>query len=150
MLVLEDYIRLCREINERYKKQLMGILGISFQNNPSRDFESNMWLSCIIIDSKVAGFTREELILEMEAENIETRLLWKPMHLQPIFEKYPFYGKGGSSRNTEFFSSKEDLPEIDNSISGQLFKQGHCLPSHPGLTNDDLNRVINVIKKHNK
>jgi len=124
MLVLNDHIATRREVNTKYRKFLEKVPGISFQSNPNADFESNMWLTSIIIDPKVAGFNREELRLAMEAQNIETRPLWKPMHLQPIFEKYPFYGNGTSEK---------------------LFENGLCLPSHPTLSDDDIKRVVGVI-----
>jgi hypothetical protein len=75
-------------------------------------FNSNMWLTCIVVDPANAGFTREELRLAMEQENIETRPLWKPMHLQPVFADAPFYGDASG-------------------VSESLFDRGLCLPSHP-------------------
>lgn len=146
MLVLDDHIKARRAINKKYKNLLKNISGISFHENPTTDFESNMWLTCIVIESEQTGFSREDLRLAMEAANIETRPLWKPMHLQPIFAKYPFYGNGGSSKNKGLSGINEILPEFDNSTSGVLFKNGLCLPSHPALTDDDIERVVNVIK----
>lgn len=68
-----------------------------------------------------AGYTREDLRLKIEAANIETLPLWKPIHLQPIFNEYPFYGDGTSET---------------------FFNNGLCLPSHPALTNQDLERIV--------
>lgn len=147
MLVLDNHIRVRREINEKYKSLLNSVDGISIHENPNSDFESNKWLTCIVVDAAKTGFTREDLRLEMEKANIETRPLWKPMHLQPIFAKSPFYGNGDSSRNISKDNTNQYLPEFDNSISGQLFKNGLCLPSHPGLTEVDIERVVNVVKK---
>jgi dTDP-4-amino-4,6-dideoxygalactose transaminase len=124
MLVLNDHVVARREVNSKFRKLLENVPGISFQSNPNSDFESNMWLTSILIDPEKAGFTREELRLAMEDANIETRPLWKPMHLQPVFEKYPFYGNGTSEK---------------------LFDNGLCLPSHPSLSNDDIERVVGVI-----
>ena len=124
MLVLNDHVAARRVVNSKYRKLLENVPGISFQSNPNSDFESNMWLTSILIDPEKAGFTREELRLAMEDANIETRPLWKPMHLQPVFEKYPFYGNGTSEK---------------------LFDNGLCLPSHPTLSNDDIERVVGVI-----
>ena len=126
MLVLNDHVAARRRINDAYRDKLKSLSGVSFQSNPSSDFESNMWLTSIVIDPGKTGFTREELRLAMEDANIETRPLWKPMHLQPIFEKYPFYGNG---------------------ISEKLFENGLCLPSHPILSDHDINRVVGVIVK---
>ena len=124
MLVLQQHVEARRSINSKYRKLLADISGISFQSNPSPDFNSNMWLTCIVVDAAEAGFTREELRLAMEQENIETRPLWKPMHLQPVFADCPFYG---------------------NNTSETLFEKGLCLPSGPALTSEDINRVVNVI-----
>ena len=128
MLVLQEHVEARRRINKRYRQLLAGIPGISFQSNPSLDFNSNMWLTCILVDPAEAGFTREELRLAMEQENIETRPLWKPMHLQPVFADAPYYGN-------------------DIRVSEKLFERGLCLPSHPNLTDGDLQRVVDVIVK---
>jgi dTDP-4-amino-4,6-dideoxygalactose transaminase len=126
MYVLEDHIARRREINQLYRTLLQDVPGIAFHTNPDADFDSNYWLTCIVIDSDKAGFTREDLRLRMEQENIETRPLWKPMHLQPVFADCPYYGD-----NTE----------------GRLFDDGLCLPSGPTLTDKDIERVANVIKE---
>ena len=129
MYVLDEHISRRREINSIYRELLSEIKGLSIFHNPTSDFESNHWLTCIIIDPSVAGFSREDLRLKMESENIETRPLWKPMHLQPVFANCPFYGDGTSEK---------------------LFDQGLCLPSSPILTKDDIQRIVNVIKDFNK
>lgn len=126
MMVLEKHIARRREINRLYRKLLSDMPGISFQTDPTEDFESNYWLSCILIDSKETGFSREELRLRMEEENIETRPLWKPMHLQPVFANCPFYGDGTSEA---------------------LFDIGLCLPSGSSLTDADIMRVAEIVKK---
>jgi len=125
MFVLKDHIQRRREINQLYRKLMKTLPGITFHTNPNDDFNSNYWLTCIIIDPQEAGFTREELRLKMEEENIETRPLWKPMHLQPVFADCPYYGD-----NTE----------------GRLFDNGLCLPSGPTLTDKDIERLANVIR----
>lgn len=145
MLVLDEHISARREINNKYKELLQGLPGISFLTNPSDEFESNMWLTCILVDPKVAGFTREDLRLAMEAANIETRPLWKPMHMQPVFEEAPFYGHNDSSYYTSFNKDSDTEPDRENSVCGQLFEKGLCLPSHPGLSEEDLERVVGVV-----
>ena len=90
-----------------------------------------MWLTCIVVDPAEAGFTREELRLAMEQENIETRPLWKPMHLQPVFSDAPYYGN-------------------EAKVSEHLFDMGLCLPSHPNLNDTDLERVVDVIRRLSK
>ena len=90
------------------------------------DFNSNYWLTCITVEPEVAGFTREDVRLALDADNIESRPLWKPMHLQPVFKNAPFYGNGTSER---------------------LFEVGLCLPSGPTLVNEDIERVVQVVKE---
>jgi dTDP-4-amino-4,6-dideoxygalactose transaminase len=125
MLILEEHIARRREIHQLYTNLLKDIHGITIMQNPSNEFNSNFWLTCILIEKEVAGLDREEMRLEMEAANIETRPLWKPMHLQPVFKDAPFYGDGTSER---------------------LFERGLCLPSGSGLTDEDIIRVVDVIK----
>jgi dTDP-4-amino-4,6-dideoxygalactose transaminase len=124
MYVLEEHINARRRNHALYREKLKDIDGISFLVNPNPDYQSNHWLTCIIVDPSATGFTREELRLKMEEANIETRPLWKPMHLQPVFADCPFYG---------------------NNTSERLFEKGLCLPSGPALTSEDINRVVNVI-----
>ena len=124
MMVLNDHVARRRAIHQLYKKELEGIAGISVFDNPSSDFNSNHWLTCIVVDPAIAGFSREDIRLKMDEANIETRPLWKPMHMQPVFEGTPFYGDGTSEA---------------------LFDKGLCLPSGSSLTNDDIMRVIEVI-----
>lgn len=124
MLVLEDHIARRREINRLYRELLKDMPGISFHTNPTEAFASNYWLTCIIVNPEVAGFTREDIRLAMDAANIETRPLWKPMHLQPVFANCAFYGDGTSER---------------------LFTDGLCLPSGPTLSDGDIERVCKVI-----
>lgn len=126
MLVLKDRVKQRRGNNEFYRKQLAGIEGLSFQTEPNKDFYSNYWLTSIIIDpKKTGGKTREDLRLALDAANIESRPLWKPMHLQPIFKDCPFYG---------------------DSTSEKLFDDGLCLPSGSILTKEELQKVVDVIK----
>ena len=139
MFALDEHIYKRRSNNALYKRLLKDVPGISFHENPTSDFESNMWLTCILIDPIKAGFTREDLRLKMELENIETRPLWKPMHLQPVFAYTPFY-------------TDAPTPLVDVSgeqrplgISGKLFEAGLCLPSGPVVSKDDIHRVVDVI-----
>lgn len=127
MEVLDERIAQRRANFTYYKQRLSGIDGVSFLEEPNEDFYSNHWLTCILIDSeKTGGITREDLRLEMAAENIDSRPLWKPMHLQPVFAATPFYGNGTSAR---------------------LFNNGLCLPSGSNLTHNELDQVIGVVKK---
>jgi len=125
MQVLNDRVAKRRANYERYKTELSGIEGVFFLQEGNESF-SNRWLSCILIDeTKTNGVSREKIRLALEAKNIESRPLWKPMHLQPIFEKYPYYGEN---------------------VSENLFLYGLCLPSGSNLSDEDLNFVIAEIK----
>ena len=125
MQVLDEHIARRRAIHALYSQGLESIPGIEVQQNPSTHFNSNFWLTTILIDPKQTGFDREQLRLRLEEENIESRPLWKPMHLQPIFASYPYYG---------------------GSVAERLFERGLCLPSGSGLSDDEISRVIGVIK----
>ena len=125
MFVLEDHVARRREIHDLYVKLLESVKAVKVMCHPAGgDFNSNYWLTCITVESGVAGFTREDVRLALDADNIESRPLWKPMHLQPVFKDAPFYGNGTSER---------------------LFEIGLCLPSGPTLTNEDIERVGQVI-----
>jgi dTDP-4-amino-4,6-dideoxygalactose transaminase len=127
MLVLPDRVEQRRKNNSFYREHLSGIEGITFQTEPSGDFYSNYWLTTVLVDpSKTGGVTNEDLRLALEKSNIESRPLWKPMHLQPVFKDYPYYGDGTSER---------------------LFKSGLCLPSGSILTEAELARVTENIRK---
>ena len=145
MLVLEEHVDRRREINGIYRSLLADMPGITFLANPSDNFESNHWLTSILVDPDVAGFNREELRLAMEAANIETRPLWKPMHLQPVFADCPFYTSSGNLPKNSY--SNDVNSNLDNSICSRLFEHGLCLPSSPVLTQNDIERVVNVIIK---
>lgn len=126
MEVLEDHLARRREIHKLYEAGLADVPGIHVHNNPSPRYNSNFWLTTIILDPDVAGISPDELRLALEAENIESRLLWRPMHLQPVYSSNPFYGNG---------------------VSEKLFNTGLCLPSGSSLTDSQIERVISVIKK---
>lgn len=126
MQVLPQRVEQRRANNKFYREQLADIEGISFQSEPTNDFFSNYWLTSILVDpAKSGGKTREDIRLALDAANIESRPLWKPMHMQPIFEDCPFYGDGTSEK---------------------LFENGLCLPSGSILKQEDLARVVDVIK----
>ncbi|HAH74082.1 MAG TPA: pyridoxal phosphate-dependent aminotransferase [Butyricimonas virosa] len=125
MFVLDEHIVRRRVIHDLYVKLLAGVKGVKVMCQPEGgDFNSNYWLTCITVDPEEAGFTREDVRLALDENNIESRPLWKPMHLQPVFKDAPFYGNGTSER---------------------LFEIGLCLPSGPTLTDEDIERVTKVI-----
>lgn len=127
MEVLPLRVEQRRANNAFYRSKLSHIEGITFHTEPNTDFYSNYWLTSILVDpTKTNGKTREDLRLALDAADIESRPLWKPMHMQPIFNDCPFYGDGTSEK---------------------MFEIGLCLPSGSILTEDDLERVVSVIEK---
>ena len=123
--VIEDRVAARRRIFERYQRALQDLPGITFM--PEAEYgRSNRWLTCIQVDPQEFGSTREDLRLSLEAENIEARPVWKPMHLQPVFS-------GCRKRGGE--------------VAAELFERGLCLPSGSDLAEHDLERIIREIKK---
>ncbi|MCA6379569.1 MAG: aminotransferase class I/II-fold pyridoxal phosphate-dependent enzyme [Cytophagales bacterium] len=121
--VLDDRVRQRRANFDFYQAALSHLPGIAFQPEMSGSF-ANRWLTTMLIDpSKSGGVTREDIRLALEKENIESRPLWKPMHLQPIFQQFPNYGGG---------------------VSEKLFEQGLCLPSGSALKEDEL-RIMTIL-----
>lgn len=127
MEVLSDRIQQRRAINDFYKDVFSNIDAVNVFSEASSDFFSNHWLSSITIDKKVTTRTNQELMAAFAEENIETRPLWKPMHLQPVFNDCQYYGE---------------------TVSEELFTAGLCLPSGSNITNDDKNRIYEVISKY--
>ena len=126
MEVLDEHVALRRQMHDFYVKLFASIEGVKVFEAPNDDYFANYWLSAITIDAtKTKGITAETLRLALEAENIESRPLWKPMHLQPIFSTYPYYGK---------------------KVAENLFENGLCLPSGSNLSDKDRERISKVIK----
>jgi dTDP-4-amino-4,6-dideoxygalactose transaminase len=126
MEVLEKHVKLRREMHDFYINFFKDIEGVSVFKEPNADFYSNFWLTCIVFDSDKSGKNREELRIALEVSNIESRPLWKPMHLQPIFEKSHYYG---------------------GKVSENLFENGLCLPSGSNLTESDKQRIERVLRE---
>ncbi|CCZ80836.1 DegT/DnrJ/EryC1/StrS family aminotransferase [Odoribacter laneus] len=126
MLVLQKHVERRRAIHQLYTELLEGIAGIEVKQAPHQDFNSNYWLTCITVDPTLAGVTADEIRIYLEQENIESRLLWKPMHLQPVFSENPFYGDGTAET---------------------IFNQGLCLPSGSMLEDKDIHMVVSKIKE---
>jgi len=121
---LSEKIARRKEINSFYKNALAGMQGIEFMPDASYG-EPNHWLTVILITYELFGADREVVRLALEAENIEARPLWKPMHLQPVFIGCRV--RGGA-------------------VSASLFERGLCLPSGSQMTYNDLERVVGIIK----
>ncbi|MCE2971971.1 MAG: DegT/DnrJ/EryC1/StrS family aminotransferase [Bacteroidota bacterium] len=125
--VLDDRVQKRRANNQRYRDYFKNLAGITFQTEPNSNYFSNYWLTAILIDqSLTGGITREDVRLALDAGNIESRPLWKPMHLQPIYKGSKFYGSG---------------------ICEKLFDQGLCLPSGSNLTENDFDRIFDTLSK---
>lgn len=123
--ILNNHILACRRIFKEYVFKLGHLPGIDFMPEPL-DYYSNRWLTVMTMASSV--ISPLELINHLEEHQIESRPVWKPMHMQPLFN------------GTDFFSH-----HIDSPVSEQLFKTGICLPSGPGMTNEEQSRVIDLI-----
>ena len=123
MDVLQEHVERRRAIHAFYTEALSAIGGISVQQNPSADFDSNFWLTTMLIDPST-GKTPEELRQYMSEAGVETRRLWRPMHMQPIYADAPYYG---------------------GSCCEDLFERGLCLPSGSSLTDEELTYVAGKI-----
>jgi dTDP-4-amino-4,6-dideoxygalactose transaminase len=128
LLSLNKYIELKKNIYYTYKKAFEEISDITM-NPITEHSEPNYWLSCITIkeDSKVKPL---DIMLALEKENIESRPIWKPMHLQPVFQTCDFV----------------KIDDTMESISGDIFDHGVCLPSDIKNTEEDMDRVISIIR----
>ncbi|EJR22191.1 DegT/DnrJ/EryC1/StrS family aminotransferase [Bacillus paranthracis] len=119
--VLDQRVQKKRYIFDFYKRELGNLEGIEFM--PSNEWnEPNYWLSSMTLNGKIRPI---DVMEALEKENIESRPVWKPMHLQPFFEKYDFVG---------------------TDVSEKLFENGVCLPSDTKMTDKDLDRVVKIIK----
>ena len=127
MTVLEQYIARRRAIHTLYSENFADTEGIHVKQNPSSEYDSNFWLTCIEVDAKKCNNkTANDIRIHLEQENIESRLLWRPMHMQPIFSRNAYYG---------------------NKIAETIFERGLCLPSGPSLTDEQILEVVSSIKK---
>ena len=125
MEVLDAHVQLRRDMQSFYVDLFQNIDEVTVFTVPNDDYYANYWLSAILIEpNTVKGIDRESLRLAFEAANIESRPLWKPMHLQPIFEQYLYYG---------------------SNVAETLFEKGLCLPSGSNLTNEERVRIKKVV-----
>jgi dTDP-4-amino-4,6-dideoxygalactose transaminase len=125
--VLDKHIQLRRDMNTWYKDLFSPYSFISVFTEPSEDFYSNHWLSCITVGENSKGISRESLRFSLGKENIEARPLWKPMHQQPVFKHHPSYLNG---------------------TSDYLFDKGLCLPSGSNLRSEDRARIKSAVISH--
>ncbi|QAA81342.1 aminotransferase class I/II-fold pyridoxal phosphate-dependent enzyme [Aequorivita sp. H23M31] len=120
MEILDDHVALRRKMNQFYKGIFNPIDGIDVFSEPNPEFFSNHWLSCIIFNNPDNNINPDGLREALLSENIESRPIWKPMHLQPVFKDAPYYGDGTSE---------------------SIFKNGLCLPSGSNLTEIERERI---------
>lgn len=125
MTVLEDHIAHHRHVHDLYAKAFADMEGITLHHAPNADYNPNYWLSTILIDPEKTGFDYEQLRVALDAANVETRPLWKPMHLQPVYKDNPCYVDGTSEK---------------------LFQKGLCLPAGPYVTDRDVAYIVEEIR----
>jgi dTDP-4-amino-4,6-dideoxygalactose transaminase len=119
--VLDQRVKKKKYIFEFYKRELWELEGVEMM--PVNDWDSpNYWLSCMTLNGEIKQL---DIMEALEKENIESRPVWKPMHMQPFFEKYDYIG---------------------NDVSEKIFENGICLPSDTKMTDEDLNRIVKIIK----
>jgi len=124
MEVIGERVNARRNINFFYNDLFKNFSYIKVFREPSEEYYSNHWLTAIVVDSQQSGITSEDIRQAFLEANIETRPLWKPMHMQPVFEKFPYYGKD---------------------VAAVLFQNGLCLPSSSNLTEIEKRRIKDVI-----
>jgi dTDP-4-amino-4,6-dideoxygalactose transaminase len=123
MRVLDERVKQRRAAFDFYEGQFKSVKGIGFQSELQDSF-SNRWLTTIVLDPEVIRVSKEKVYKALEKDNIESRPLWKPMHLQPVFRNAPYYG---------------------GKISESLFERGLCLPSGSNMTEEDLSRTSAIV-----
>lgn len=124
LTALEDRVRRKREIYDTYRARLSDLHGLTFVDEMPYGRHTR-WLSVMLVDAEAFGADREQIRLKLEEHNIESRPLWKPMHLQPVFKGYEV---------------------VRGSVSEKLFEQGLCLPSGTALTDEQVERVAGIVQ----
>jgi dTDP-4-amino-4,6-dideoxygalactose transaminase len=151
--VLDDRVERKRQIFSYYKEALSSLPGIDFMPEAAYA-RSTRWLTVILINPDEFGADRESVRLALEAENIESRPIWKPMHLQPVFktEKSGLRTEVGRTRqesqnqwNTQCV--RHGARVVGGAVSEYFFERGWCLHSGTHMTEDDLDRIVRVIRK---
>ncbi|MBE5099055.1 aminotransferase class I/II-fold pyridoxal phosphate-dependent enzyme [Bacillus aryabhattai] len=127
--VLETRVEARRQIFKHYYQELAGLTGITFMPELSNT-KTNRWLTVLTINEKEAGISAAQLVQAFTKQNIEARPVWKPLHMQPLFQGVRYYPH----------SENDDVAQL-------LFQTGICLPSGSNMTEDDQNRVIQCLKK---
>lgn len=135
--VLDERVKRKRELFDYYHSALKNIPGIEFM--PEAPYNrSNRWLTVILITPEEFGADREAIRLALEKENIESRPVWKPMHLQPVFS----CSGNGTNGNKKQYNARK----VGGQVSEDLFERGLCLPSGTAMTKKDIDRIIGIIR----
>lgn len=129
MTILDEHLAHHRHIHNVYEREFASMPGITLHSNPSQKFDANYWLCNILIEKSVTGFDYEELRVALDKAGIESRPLWKPMHLQPVFAGCPAYVDGTSEA---------------------LFEKGLCLPAGPWVGDKELQYICQTIREQYK
>ena len=143
--VLDERVERKREIFDYYKGGFGNLQGIEFMPEPEWS-QSSRWLTVILITPDEFGADREVVRLALEAENIEARPVWKPMHMQPVFDVLGRKAEDSrlkAGQNNERYKAKV----VGGEVAEDLFNRGLCLPSGTAMTNSDLDRIIETILK---
>mgnify|MGYP002597731571 CR=1 FL=1 len=125
MTILPEHLAHHRHVHDIYEREFADMQGITLHTNPSSRFDANYWLCNILIDKGITGFDYEQLRVALDQAGIESRPLWKPMHLQPVFKDCPAYTDGTSE---------------------SLFSKGLCLPAGPWVSDEDLRYICDTIR----
>ena len=123
---IDDFVAKRRNIFQRYYNAFSHIDGFTFMQEADYG-KSNRWLTTLTVDEKVTGISRTQIIDVLEKENIESRPVWKPMHMQPLYQKCEY------------------IKSDDRDVSAELFENGLCLPSGSSLSEEDQGRIIDII-----
>jgi len=145
LLHIEEHKAIKKKIYETYKAAFADIDAISM-NPLNPDGDANCWLSCMLIDSTKTSVTPDQIMDALDAENIESRPIWKPMHLQPVYAEADFFTANGLQSNgaKEIGDNGDDW---DKSVGGSIFRHGLCLPSDIKNTEEDMQLIISTVRK---
>lgn len=125
MTVVNEHIAHHKHVMDLYRVAFKDVDGITVHDNPNEKFDSNFWLSTILIDPEKTGTDYEKVRQHLDSVGIESRPLWKPMHTQPFYK---------------------DAPRYVNGVSEEMFSKGLCLPSGPCVSDEDVERIVREIK----
>ena len=145
LAVLDERVQRKREIFDYYRAALEGVSGIEFMPEAAYG-RCNRWLTVVLITPEIFGADREAVRQALNAENIESRPVWKPMHLQPVFDCRVQMSDIRGQQGKQKYPARV----VGGKVAEDLFERGLCLPSGTAMTNSDLDRVIDIILKCRK